>query len=155
MSWFATFEDWRLMGKLSNELSKRFMSLSVRRIVSLRMIPGGKKKRMIPGGENDPRIWNVIHLGMGTKSSGWSCVFFSIMPAIMWLCGFIALCPLWLVLCCSSLRWTFEGCCFSYFLNLKNLALLYSGFCWLKTDNWTKLKFTFWCLSPDEESGNG
>lgn len=44
------------MGKLSNELSKRFMSLSVRRIVSLRMIPGGKKKRMIPGGENDPRI---------------------------------------------------------------------------------------------------
>jgi len=30
---------WRLMGKLNNELSKGFMSLSVRRIVSLRMIP--------------------------------------------------------------------------------------------------------------------
>lgn len=124
--------DCRLMGKLSNELSKGFMSLSVRRIVSLRMIPESEVWS----------IWGWEH-NQVDEAVGFFFFFFSVMPTILWLFG------LWH---CTHYDWfsvahvwgDIWGVLLFVFLNLKNFGSSVS-------DYWTKLKFTFWCLSPDEE----
>lgn len=93
--------------------------------------------------KNDPRLWNMVHLGMGNKIKWLKLWLFHNVYYNVILLLFLALCPLWLVLCCLSLRWTFEGL---FLLDPKNLAVLYPGSCWLEW--WmNKVKVHFWMFT--------
>lgn len=59
--------DWRLMRKLSNMLSKVYISLSVRRIVLLRMVP-------------EPEMCSIWGWGQNQVDEA---VFFSVMHTII------------------------------------------------------------------------
>lgn len=79
------------------------------------------------------KTWNVIHLGMETKLSRWSYILFhNVYHDVVML--HVAWCPLWLVLCYSSLWWTFKGCWCLFSFESEDLRLyLYPGSC---DQNW-------------------
>lgn len=139
MSWFVALStDWRLIRKLSNNAIKGLYILQCQKNASVLL-------RMIPESE----MWSTWGWGQNQVDEA---DFFLVMPTYHNV--------IMLLVACAHYDWFsvahcwgehLNGADFLFPLNLKNLGLLYPGFCWLKTDYWTKLKFTFGHLLSDEE----
>lgn len=91
--------------------------------------------------KNDPRLWNMVHLGMGNKIKWLKLwlfhnVYYNVIITVFSIVPFVI----------GSLLLISEVNIWGFLLDPKNLAVLYPGSCWLEW--WmNKVKVHFWMFT--------